>query len=882
MRSEGKRVLLLVEDEALIAMGTKATLEDYGYQVLIALNGQAAITAVAQTPGLDLILMDINLGPGIDGTEAAAIILKDHDLPVVFLSSHMEPEIVERTEKITSYGYVVKQSTSTVLDASIKMAFKLFKAKVSEKKKETDLRQSEEMMRFIIRHDPNALAVYDRDLRYIAASNRYLQDYNVHEADIIGRHHYDVFPEMPQKWREVHQRCLAGAVERNDDDFFERLDGSVTYNRWECRPWYQVNGEIGGLITYTEVTTARKQAELKLNQSLDLLTKLARLVPGVIYQYRLDPDGRSAFPYASPGMNDIYEVTPEEVRKDASVVFGRLHPEDHDRVAEAISESARTLNTFYCDFRVILPRQGLRWRWSQAHPERLPDGGTLWHGIIQDVTERKQREEDLRESEARYHAVFDESPDAVLLTVPNGDIIAVNSAACRLFGWTREEIIQGGRNLLVDPTDPQLAAALEERARTGTYHGVLTYNRKGGGTFPGEVSSVIFRDKDGNARTSMTIRDVTEIRQREKERSVLQEITLSVLAARNLREFLEQVHASISKVVFAENFFVALYNKATGLFEEAYNVDRYDDFFTPSGLEKSISKHVFRTGRPFLFSRSLFQDLIAQGEVEQVGVPSPSWMGVPLKTADQTVGVMVVQDYDRKDRYNRHDLDLFASIAAQVALAVEYVRAQEEVKRQLEEKNTLLKEVHHRIKNNIASIGGLIALQMKSISDPKPLAILQDAASRVNSMRILYDKLLISEDFKDVSVKSYTESLVAAVASLFPDQVRIKLETNIADFLLDPKRLFPLGIIINELLTNITKYAFVGRAGGSVRLDLTRQGNEATLIVRDDGVGLPEEFDLMESKGFGLALVKMLSEQLGGAFTIESGEGTCCTVAFEV
>ncbi len=288
------------------------------------------------------------------------------------------------------------------------------------------------------------------------------------------------------------------------------------------------------------------------------------------------------------------------------------------------------------------------------------------------------------------------------------------------------------------------------------------------------------------------------------------------------------------------------------------------------------------SGRPgrFYSPGRLFQELIAQGEVEQVGVPSPSWMGVPLKTADQTVGVMVVQDYDRKDRYTQRDLDLFVSIAGQVALAVEYVRAQEEVKRQLEEKNTLLKEVHHRIKNNIASIGSLIALQMKSVSDPKPLAVLQDAASRVNSMRILYDKLLISEDFKDVSVKSYTESLVAAVISLFPDQARIKIETNIADFPLDPKRLFPLGIIINELLTNLMKYAFLGKESGTVRLALTREGSEATLVVQDDGVGLPDGFDIMESKGFGLTLVKMLSEQLGGSLSVERDKGTRCSVVF--
>ena len=77
-------------------------------------------------------------------------------------------------------------------------------------------------------------------------------------------------------------------------------------------------------------------------------------------------------------------------------MFGRLHPEDHDRVVQAIERSARTLETFYCEFRVVLPRQGLRWRWSQAHPERTADGGTLWHGIISDITDRKLAEEEIR------------------------------------------------------------------------------------------------------------------------------------------------------------------------------------------------------------------------------------------------------------------------------------------------------------------------------------------------------------------------------------------------------------------------------------------------------------------------------------------------------
>jgi PAS domain S-box-containing protein len=128
---------------------------------------------------------------------------------------------------------------------------------------EEALRESEETMRFIVKHDPNALAIFDRGMNYIAVSDRFLEDYDV-STDLIGKNHYEVFPEIPQVWRDVHQRCLAGAVESKEDDRFERPDGSVTYNRWECRPWYRAGGDIGGIIMYTEVTTARKMAEESL------------------------------------------------------------------------------------------------------------------------------------------------------------------------------------------------------------------------------------------------------------------------------------------------------------------------------------------------------------------------------------------------------------------------------------------------------------------------------------------------------------------------------------------------------------------------------------------------------------------------------------------
>lgn len=125
----------------------------------------------------------------------------------------------------------------------------------------------------------------------------------------------------------------------------------------------------------------------------EMLAKLTDQVPGVVYQYRLCQDGRSCFPYSSSGMEMIYEVTPDEVREDATPVFGRLHPDDLKSTSEAIFASARDLSIFHWEFRVVLPKQGLRWRLCDARPERTHDGGTLWYGIITDITDRKLAEE---------------------------------------------------------------------------------------------------------------------------------------------------------------------------------------------------------------------------------------------------------------------------------------------------------------------------------------------------------------------------------------------------------------------------------------------------------------------------------------------------------
>ncbi|KAB2954278.1 response regulator [Heliorestis acidaminivorans] len=146
--------------------------------------------------------------------------------------------------------------------------------------------------------------------------------------------------------------------------------------------------------THTDITE-RKEAEEKLAQRDQLLTKLSQQVPGAIYQYQMYPDGYSCFPFSSEGIWDIYEVTPEEVKKDAEKVFTRIHPEDYQQVVGSIQESYEKHIIWVDEYRVVLPERGQRWLQGMAQPEKLPDGSVLWHGYLTDITERKKAEEAL-------------------------------------------------------------------------------------------------------------------------------------------------------------------------------------------------------------------------------------------------------------------------------------------------------------------------------------------------------------------------------------------------------------------------------------------------------------------------------------------------------
>lgn len=135
-----------------------------------------------------------------------------------------------------------------------------------EREAEARLRASEGLLRQFVKHAPASIAMLDRDMCYVQTSDRWAKDYGLQSNDVIGRCHYDVFPDLPERWKVVHQRALAGAVERCDEDPYPRADGTIEWLQWEVRPWRDATGEIGGVIFFTQVITTRKNMELALKE----------------------------------------------------------------------------------------------------------------------------------------------------------------------------------------------------------------------------------------------------------------------------------------------------------------------------------------------------------------------------------------------------------------------------------------------------------------------------------------------------------------------------------------------------------------------------------------------------------------------------------------
>lgn len=264
--------------------------------------------------------------------------------------------------------------------------------------------------------------------------------------------------------------------------------------------------------------------DLSSRKELDKLKNLTSYIPGVIYQYRYHPDGTSYFPYASENIYKIYEVNPDEVKKDASLVFSRIHPEDLNRVSENIRFSFENLTEWEETFRVNLPKQGLKWLNGSSKPEKLKDGSVLWHGYVKDITDKVKIEEKLKETQLRWQYALEGAEDGVWDWNLKSNHVFFSKNWKAMLGYEEHEIKNhvDEWSKLVHPDDLDNAETdIKEylEGKTKQYNNIHRLRCKSGNyKWILDRGKILERDQEGNpTRFIGTHTDITERKEIERE-----------------------------------------------------------------------------------------------------------------------------------------------------------------------------------------------------------------------------------------------------------------------------------------------------------------------------------------------------------------------------
>jgi PAS domain S-box-containing protein len=316
----------------------------------------------------------------------------------------------------------------------------------------------------------------------------------------------------------------------------------------------------------------------------------------------------------------------------------------------------------------------------------LQDGKIVGcYGIYQDITERCAAGRAQQEAEKKLSLLFENAVEGIFQTTVDGRLLSVNPALARMCGYNSPAEMLAtvhdiGKDFYADPqTRLEFQRAMEEHGAVQAFEYQL--RKKNGALIWISENARVIRDADGKVTAyEGTMEDITERKRSELERQITFEIIHGVNVTDNLDELLYLIHQSLNKVLYAENCFVALYESASAMFHFPFFVDQFDEAPPPQQVGRSCTAYVYRTGRAMLIPQQVFDRLAADGEVELVGTPSPSWLGVPLRTPAATIGVLVVQHYENEFAYTERDLEFLASVGGQIALAIDRKRAEEKIR----------------------------------------------------------------------------------------------------------------------------------------------------------------------------------------------------------
>ncbi len=827
------KTILLVEDEAVTAAAQARSLEKNGFNVITAYNGEKAVECATGNSKIDLILMDIDLGAGMDGTQAAAIILIHRDIPLLFLSSHTEPEIVERTEKITSYGYVVKNTGETVLMASIKMAFKLHEANMK-------LRITGDNFSTVFHMNPVAMSISRISNCIVCDVNEAFSKLMGFQGDeVIGK---NVMEDLSVWVDPGDKHLIVEEVERRGRvDSFERLfrmkDGTLRMLEISAE-LIMYDNEVSLLIIWHDFTERRRAEELLRESEERYRTLFENATEGI---FLTTPAGR--YIAVNPSTARMFRYSSPEEMIDSVTDIGLqiyANPEDRFTVQRMLAEHGKFEGL---EVEMVRKDKSRIWITMNIHVVRDKQGNILYYdGTCVDITERKRAEELLRESEERYRMLFENATEGLFLTTPAGKYINVNPSVARMFGYSSprevlETVSDIGRQIYAHPEDRD--TFLRMMAEHGKVEGFeVEMVRKDSSRIWIRMNVHVVRDAQGNImHYEGTCVDITEsrriedaLRKSENEFKTLFEagpIGIGLLKGRVILKANTQLIKMTGYT--AEEMLGQFVQKFYASDDEFERVGRIlYGMIEKDGLGEMETRLADKSGR--------FVDIILRGSAIDRNDPSSGT-------------IITVQDITERKR------------------------SEEALEKALQEKETLFHELQHRMKNSLMMINSILLIEIEHSDDNNTRAVLENIKGRIESLAFLYTLLYNSKSLREVSLDEYIDSIVASLASSYISvKTPVTIEKKCDRITADVKSAAAWGLIVNELLTNALKYAYPMGESGVISIRLGRKNSLIELAVSDRGAGPAADFDIDNPRGLGLLLVRLLAGQLGGRLSFRRSE----------
>jgi PAS domain S-box-containing protein len=479
-----------------------------------------------------------------------------------------------------------------------------------------------------------------------------------------------------------------------------------------------------------------------------------------------------------------------------------------------------------------------------------------------------------------------------------------------LTGYSSAELLGNGHlyyGLMVFREDSDLARSVVTKALIEKKPYQINYRIKaadGNIKWVWEQGRGVFNESGSLIATEGFVTDITEkklaeeeILKKNEELFILNQTGQALTKLASPSEIVGVIQSMLGKLFDVSNLYIALYDED----EEAISFPYYSingEKIAPGKrkFKDGLTEYILKTRESLLINTNV-PETFERLEITLIGRECKSLMAVPVIAAEKVIGVITLQNYKDENSFTQSQIDILKTIASQAAIALENSRlysevhkdlkerskAEEKIMKSLREKEILLQEVHHRVKNNLQIMSSLMKLQSKFITDPNVLDIFRESESRIKSMAIVHSKLYNTQDYERVDFTDYVKSLTENFRTTYGTKLQnVKILIDMEDIELNIDTAIPCGLMINELVSNAIKYAFPGNVPGEICICMKSDvPHSYTLIVKDNGIGMPAGIDIKNSPSLGLQLVTLLTGQLTGAFEINNSNGTEFKITFK-